>query len=145
MNELIQDIRYAARMLRSHLGFTIVAVITLALGIGANTAIFSVIDAVLLRPLPYDKPEQLVRLFETEAQPGQYPFAAPDYFDWKAQNHTLQDMALYSWAQPVNLAGPGTPNVAVGLSTESNFFSLLGAQALLGRTWSADDMRAGKD
>ena len=70
MSELFQDLRYAARMLRNNLGFSIVAIVTLALGIGVNTAIFSVVDAVLLRPLPLEKPGELIRLFETESQPG---------------------------------------------------------------------------
>jgi hypothetical protein len=100
--------------LRNNLGFTIVAVITLALGIGVNSAIFSVVDAVLLRPLPFEKPGQLIRLHETESQPGNYPFAAPDFLDWKAQNHTFQDMALLDWGNSFNLSGEGSPNRVVG-------------------------------
>ena len=145
MTTLLQDIRYAVRMLRKNAGFSAVAILTLAIGIGANTAIFSVVDAVLLRPLPYQDPEQLVRLFETEAQPGNYPFTAPDFLDWKAQNHTLQDMTLFGWPRGVNLAGQGTPNIVAAMQTESNFFSLLGVRALLGRTWANGEDQAGKD
>ena len=94
MDRLLQDLRYAMRAMRRSPGFAIAAVLTLALGIGANTAIFSVIDAVLLRPLPYANSGQLVRLYETEAAPGNYPFTGPDFLDWKTQNTTFQDMAL---------------------------------------------------
>src|SRR5690348_687020 len=108
MTTLLQDLRYAVRMLGKNPAFALVAIVTLALGIGVNTAMFSVVDAALLRPLPYQNPEQLVRLFETESQPGNYPFTAPDFLDWKAQNHTMQDMSLFGWPRGVNLAGSGT-------------------------------------
>ena len=145
MTELIQDLRYAARMLRNNLGFSIVAVITLALGIGVNTAIFSVVDAVLLRPLPLEKPGELIRINQTETQPGKYPFSGPDFLDWKAKNHTFQDMTLYGWSQSFNLSGEGTPANIRGVRTEANFFSLLGARPLIGRTWAADEDQAGKE
>jgi putative ABC transport system permease protein len=145
MSELFQDLRYAARMLRNNLGFSIVAVVTLALGIGVNTAIFSVVDAVLLRPLPFEQPGQLIRLFETEAQPGSYPFTGPDFLDWKTKNHTIQDMALFNWTQNFNLSGEGTPDNITGIRTEANFFSLLGARALLGRTFAPDEDQPGKE
>jgi putative ABC transport system permease protein len=145
MSELFQDLRYAARMLRNNPGFAIVAVVTLALGIGVNTAIFSVVDAVLLRPLPFAQPGQLIRLFETEAQPGSYPFTGPDFLDWKTKNHTIQDMALFNWTQNFNLSGEGTPDNITGIRTEANFFSLLGARALLGRTFAPDEDQPGKE
>jgi predicted permease len=145
MSEIFQDLRYAARMLRNNLAFSIVAVITLALGIGVNTAIFSVVDAVLLRPLPFAKPGELIRLHETEAQPGAYPFTGPDFLDWKTQNHTFQDMALYGWQQSFNLSSEGSPDRVIGVRTEANFFSVLGAKALLGRTWATDEDQSGKD
>ena len=97
MRTYLQDLRYAVRNLLKSRGFTAVAAITLTIGIGANTAIFSIIDAILLRPLPYRNPGQLVRLYETEAAPGHYPFAGPDFVDWKSQNKTFQDMALFGW------------------------------------------------
>jgi len=79
MPTLLRDLHYALRNLRNARGFALIAVITLAVGIGANTAIFSIIDAILLRPLPYRNSNQLVRLNETESAPGRYPFAGPDF------------------------------------------------------------------
>jgi predicted permease len=145
MSELFQDLRYAARMLRNNPGFAIVAVVTLALGIGVNTAIFSVVDAVLLRPLPFAQPGQLIRLYQTEAQPGNYPFTGPDFLDWKTKNHTFQDMALIGWPQAFNLSGEGAPDNITGVRTEANFFPLLGARALLGRTFAPDEDQPGKE
>src|SRR5512133_709611 len=102
-----RDLRFAVRNLRRAPGFAAVAVVTLALGIGANAAIFSMIDAVLLRQLPFHEPDRLVRLYETEASPGNYPFAGPDFVDWKTQNKSFQDMTLYSWGQDMNLSDNG--------------------------------------
>ena len=145
MDTLIQDVRYGLRGLRRSPGFAIVAVLTLALGIGANTAIFSIIYAVLLRPLPYQQPGQLVRLYETEAAPGNYPFTGPDFLDWKTQNHTFQDMTLMSWPHSMNLSGRGEPELLIGTPTEANFFSLLGARPMLGRTWAPGEDEPGHD
>jgi len=145
MDTLIQDIQYGLRGLRRSPGFTFVAILTLALGIGANTAIFSIIYAVLLRPLPYQQPGQLVRLYETEAAPGNYPFTGPDFLDWKTQNHTFQDMTLTAWTQSMNLSGQGEPDHIQGTPTEANFFSLLGARPLLGRTWAPGEDEPGHD
>ena len=136
MRTCVQDLRYAVRNLVKSPGFTAVAAITLTIGIGANTAIFSIIDAVLLRPLPYRSPGQLVRLYETEAAPGRYPFAGPDFVDWKAQNKTFHDMTLVGWQRDFNLSGEGQLDHVLGVPTEANFFSLLGADPLLGRTWA---------
>ncbi len=140
-----QDVRYALRGLRRSPGFAAIAIFTLALGIGANTAIFSIIEAVLLRPLPFAQPGQLVRLYETEAAPGKYPFTGPDFLDWKTQNHTFQDMALYGWPNDLNLSGEGAPDHVRGVPTEANFFSLLGARPLLGRTWAPDEDQPGRE
>jgi predicted permease len=141
-----QDVHYALRGLRRSPGFTAAAVLSLALGIGANTAVFSIVDTILLRPLPYRSPGQLVRLFETESAPGQYPFAEPDFVDWKAQNRTFQDMTLYAWPHDMNLgATSGRPEHVQALPIEANFFSLLGVTPLLGRTWAAGEDQPGKD
>jgi len=136
LDQLMQDVQYGIRGLRRSPAFAAIAILTLALGIGANTAIFSIIYAVLLRPLPYENPSQLVRLYETEAAPGNYPFTGPDFLDWKAQNHSFQDMTLMSWTHSMNLSGRGEPDHVVGTPTEANFFALLGARPLLGRTWA---------
>src|SRR5690349_477525 len=145
LDQLMQDISYGARGLRRAPGFAVIAILTLALGIGANTAIFSIVYAVLLRPLPYEKPGQLVRLYETEAAPGNYPFTGPDFLDWKSQNHSFQDMTLISWTHAMNLSGRGEPDHVLGTPTESNFFSLFGAQPLLGRTWAPGEDEPGHD
>jgi putative ABC transport system permease protein len=145
MRSCLQDLRYAVRNLLKSPGFTAVAAITLTIGIGANTAIFSIIDTVLLRPLPYRNPGQLVRLYETEAAPGRYPFAGPDFVDWKAQNKTFQDMTLLGWPRDFNLSGEGQLDHVLGVPTEANFFSLLGVGPLLGRTWAPGEDQPGKD
>ena len=145
MANLLQDLRYAFRNLRKARGFALVAAATLAIGIGANTAIFSIIDTILLRPLPYANPEQLVRLNETESAPGRYPFAGLDFVDWKAQNHTFQDMMLFSWPSDMNLSANGQPEHVTALPTSANFFSLLGVKPLLGRTWAEGEDQPGKD
>ena len=139
------DLRYAFRNLTKSPGFTAVAIITLAIGIGANTAIFSIIDNILLRPLPYRDPGQLVRLFETEAAPGTYPFAGHDYLDWKAQNHTFQGMSLYGWPHDLNLSGEGRLEHVLGTPVERNIFALLGVKPLLGRTFAPGEDQTGKD
>jgi predicted permease len=145
LSQLMQDVVYGVRGLRRAPGFAAVAILTLALGIGANTAIFSIIYAVLLRPLPYQQPGELVRLYETEAAPGNYPFTGPDFLDWKTQSHSFQDMTLISWTHSMNLSGRGEPEHISGTPTEANFFSLLGARPLLGRTWAAGEDEPGHD
>ena len=140
-----RDFLYAWRGLRRAPAFAAIAILTLALGIGANTAIFSVIDAVLLRPLPFSNPGQLVRLYETEDAPGNYPFTGPDFIDWKTQNHSFQDMAVYGWAGDMNLNSGSQPDHVIGTPTEANFFSLLGTRPLLGRTWAQGEDEPGKD
>ena len=145
MRTCLQDLRYAVRNLLRSRGFAAVAAITLTIGIGANTAIFSIIDTIMLRPLPFRDPGQLVRLYETEAAPGNYPFAGPDFLDWRAQNKTFQDMALFAWSGDMNLSGEGRPDHVFAVPTQANFFALLGAQPILGRTWMPGEDQPGKD
>jgi putative ABC transport system permease protein len=145
MRVFVQDLRYGLRNLLSAPGFAVVAALTLAAGIGANTAIFSIIDAVLLRPLPYPQPDRLVRLYETEAAPGKYPFTGPDFIDWKTQNSTFSDMTLFGWPGTMNLSGKGQADNVVAAPTEANFFALLGVNALLGRTWAPGEDQPGNN
>ena len=100
MLALIQDLRYALRMLAKNPGFTAVAVIALALGIGANTAIFSVVNGVLLQPLPYRDPERLMRLSETSPDFSTMSVAYPNFVDWKDQNRSFAGLAALRWEDP---------------------------------------------
>jgi putative ABC transport system permease protein len=137
------DIRYGFRTLLKNPGFATVAILTLALGIGANTAMFSAVNAVLLRPLPFTHPERLVQLWETESAVPQAPFAAPDFVDWRAQNQAFDDMTIYTWPQSLNLSGAGEPEHISGVLTQANFFSVLGSAPMLGRTFTQGEDQAG--
>src|SRR5882724_1333542 len=143
IEDLLQDLRYAARMLASSTGFTAVAVLTLALGIGANTAIFSVVDAVLLKPLPFRQPENVVALWETETAPGSFPLNGMDYLDWREHNKTFESMSLYSWPNSANVSANDTSEGAVIVRTQANFFSQLGVQAQTGRTFAEGEDQNG--
>jgi putative ABC transport system permease protein len=145
MGNFLQDLRYGARTLRRNSSFTAVAILTLALGIGANTAIFSVVKAVLLHPLPFARPERLVELWETETAVPVAPLSVPDYVEWRAQNQTFEDMALFSWPRSFNMSGAGEPERILGIYTQANFFSLLGATPLRGRTFAAGEDQAGRN
>ena len=134
-----QDLRYGLRQLRRNPGFTAVAVLTLALGIGANTAIFSVINSVLLRPLAFPNPDQLVIVKSAPYQ----PISGPNFLDWQSQNQTFSSMALCNFGQSYNLTGGGQPSYISGVGTEGNFFSTLGATPLLGRTWLKGEDKEG--
>jgi len=136
MGALAQDFRYGVRMLRRSPGFTAVAIVTLALGIGANTAIFSVVDAVLLRPLPFHDPDRLVMVWEDATHVG-FPRNTPapaNYLDWKAQNHTFDDLAALR-SRSFNLTGEGDPEQLDARAVTANMFPLLGVKPALGRTF----------
>src|SRR5262245_24218456 len=138
---LIQDLRYGARMLLKKPGFTLISVFTLALGIGANTAIFSVVNAVLLRPLPYTNPDRLVRLWETQPKFDRAPFSPGEFLDYQAQNQSFEQMAAYRWVS-FTLLGTAQPmRVEAGI-VSANFFDLLGAMPRRGRLLQAEDGRA---
>jgi putative ABC transport system permease protein len=145
INELVQDVRYGFRQLRHNPGFTAVAVITLALGIGANTAIFSVINAILLEPLPFHEPGRLVELWETETAPGNYPLTGPDYLRWEADNHTLAVTSLYAWASQENLVHSGEAVPATVARVQANFFSTLGVRPMAGRDFAEGEDSAGRN
>lgn len=136
---MLNDLRFALRMLRRSPGFTLLAVVVLALGIGANTAIFSMINAVLLQPLPFAQPNQLVQMYETERAPGSYPLSGPDFPDWQRQSKLFAGMTLYSYPHDVNLTGSGTPQQIEMVPAEANFFQVLGVKARLGRSFQPGD------
>ena len=144
METLLKDVRYAVRGLVKRPGFTIIALITLALGIGANTAIFSVVNAVLLRPLPFRDPEQLVIVWEDATFAG-FPLNTPapaNYVDWKTQNQSFTDMAATAETS-FNITGDGDPERVTAYSVTANFFPVLGVQPLLGRGFLPEEDRPG--
>jgi putative ABC transport system permease protein len=134
MSGLSQDVRYALRTLGKNRGFALVAVLTLALGMGANTAIFSVVDSVLLQKLPFRNSSQLVAVRESTAHDEGLAISVPNFADYRAQQHTFQDLSLWI-AQSVNLTGTEQPDRLIGSFSSSNLFSLLGVEALNGRTF----------
>jgi putative ABC transport system permease protein len=144
METLIKDLRYGIRGLLKRPGFTVVAVLTLALGIGANTAIFSVVNAVLLKPLQFQDPERLVIIWEDATFAG-FPRNTPapaNYVDWKTQTQSFADMAATA-EETFNLTGDGDPERVAAYSVTANFFPLLGVSPALGRAFTADDDRPG--
>jgi len=142
---MLQDLRFALRQLRRAPGFAAVAILVLALGIGANTAIFSLVYAVLLQPPPFPHPERLVEMYETEQAPGNYPLSGPDFPDWKAQSRLFADMALLNYPRSFNLSRSGQPQRVIGEPVEDNYFRLLGVPAERGRMFVAGESQAGKD
>src|ERR1051325_2005377 len=144
MGTLWQDLRYGARMLLKRPGFTLVAVITLALGIGANTAIFSVVNAVLLRALPYTQPEQLVRIGSANLQKGTRlgTFSPQDFYDWRERNTVFESMAAYDGWSP-SLTGTGEPERLAGGRVSASFFDVLKAKPLLGRSFLPTEEQRG--
>jgi putative ABC transport system permease protein len=139
---LIQDVRYGLRMLRKSPGFTAVAVITLALGIGATTAIFSVVYGVLLRPLGYNRPDRLVKLNEVNAQGGEMHFADPNFEDVRAQARSLQGLSEYN-SGTESVSGGAEPGRVTVAAVSRDFFPVLRVQPVLGRGFSSQDQRYG--
>src|SRR2546428_5519845 len=131
MQTLLQALRYGARMLLKKPGFTLVAMLTLALGIGANTAIFSVVNAVLLRPLPFKDPDRLLRVFERRDFP-QISVAPGNFLDWQEQNRVFEQMAVFSQSNFV-LTGSGEPQKVSAAAVTTNLFGLLGTSPVRGR------------
>ncbi|HVT58428.1 MAG TPA: ABC transporter permease [Thermoanaerobaculia bacterium] len=139
---LVQDLGYGARLLRKNRAFSLVAILTLALGIGAATAIFSVVYGVLLRPLPYARPERIVRLWEVSAQGHQMSFADPNFADIHAQSHSLRGLAEYaSWVQSVS--GGSEPTRTPVATVSRDFFLVMGIEPVLGRGFAVEDQRFG--
>jgi putative ABC transport system permease protein len=149
MTSFGQDLRYGWRTLRKSPGFTTVAVLVLALGIGANTAIFSVVNAVLLRPLPFDQSDRLVALYHTPPQasfPGIPLFAVSpaNFYDWRAQAHGFEAMSAYGFGR-YTLTGSGQPVTVPLVSSTYGLFSILRAEPLLGRTFVESEDQPGHD
>ena len=145
MDNLLQDLRYGFRTLAKNPGFTAVAILTLALGIGANTAIFSVVESLLLRSLPYPQPEQLVAIWNT--YPPQVPkggLSPGDYADWRRQNASFSEMGTYyDLADGFNLSGDGEPQRVQAGFADSGLFSMLGIRPAVGRTFLPEEDRHG--
>ena len=145
MGILLKDIRFALRNMRKHPAFSAVAIITIALGIGTNTAIFSVVSAVLLRDLPYDEPDRLVRVWSTNIERGVERgfMSPPDIADYQEQNQTFVDLAAYSEAELAMIDPDGGAVKVTGTWAGDNLFSVLGVTPLLGRTFTPEDGERG--
>src|SRR5262245_33273349 len=142
-DEMIQDLRFGLRMLLKHPGFTFIAALTLALGIGANTAIFSVVNAVLLRPLPFAESERLVWLWDTTPNNSALPASLPDFLDWKAQNRSFEHLAAFQSGNMFLDAGDGARETLVGQVTPE-MFALLRVSPTLGRPFSSEETLPGR-
>ncbi|MFN2514258.1 MAG: ABC transporter permease, partial [Pyrinomonadaceae bacterium] len=144
MESLLKELRYGIRSLLKHPGFTAIAVVTLALGIGANTAMFSVINGVLLRPLPYHDPDRLVTIWEESPERGlfQLPVSYANFRDWQDQNHVFEQISAYTFTN-LNLTGAGEPARLLTVRSSANLFSLVGAGPLLGRAFLTEEDKEG--
>ena len=142
MNTLWQDIRYAVRMMGKNLGVTAIVVVVLALGIGANAAIFSVVNAALLRPLPYVDPDELVRLTEDSPNVPQMSISYPNFLDWREQNKVFSGIAAMQF-RSLNLTGTDAPERLAGRGVSAEFFNMLGVSPALGRSFAAEEDRPG--
>ncbi|MBO0862577.1 MAG: ABC transporter permease, partial [Chloracidobacterium sp.] len=134
----VQDLRYGMRTLRRNPGFTFIAALTLSLGIGANTAIFSVVNGVLLKPLPYHEPERLIRVFESDSTYQKFPISPLDFRDFRDQNTTFESLAGY-FRQDLQLAQDDRAERLLGMRVTSGFFQTLGFRPLLGREFNRDE------
>src|ERR1051325_596751 len=146
MEMILQDVRYAIRMLIKSRGFTAVAVLALALGIGANTAIFSVVNAAMLRPLPFKDPDRLVMVWEHNRPRArtQNVVSPANYLNWRDQNTVFEDMAMF-YDTRFNLTDVDDPEEIPTQIATTNFFNLLGVSAALGRTFEPEDEQPGRE
>jgi predicted permease len=148
LEDFWQDLRYGVRMLRKQPGFTLVAALTLALGIGANTAIFSVVNAVLMRPLPYHDPARITMIWSdnpaTQLGLHEMPPTNADIADWREQNHVFERIAAYR-SSFANLSAQGEAERAAGAAVTFDFFPLLGVEPVLGRTFTAEEDQPNKN
>jgi putative ABC transport system permease protein len=146
MDNLLSDIRYGVRNLIKRPGFTLIAVVTLALGIGANTSIFSAINALLLNPLPIPDQSRIMAIWDKNPSHGldHNEVTVANYFDWRAQNNSFEKLALYRWWS-VNLTGLETPERIQGFLVTGNFFDTLGVTPVMGRAFTEEENQPGKD
>lgn len=143
MNSLARDLSYAARIMRRSPGFTLTAVLALALGIGANTALFSVVNAVLLEPLPFPGPERLVQIWRTELPQMQYGAASyPRYVDWRDRNQAFEKLGAYAY-RSLSLSGTEAAELVSGAEATASLFEVLGARPVLGRWFNAAEDQPG--
>jgi predicted permease len=143
MRTFLQDLRYSVRQMRKSPGFATVAVLTLALGIGANTAIFSVVNGVLLNPLPYPQPERLVVLFHSKPNFANGSISYPNFLDWQRENQVFDRMVAYRESGSFALTGTAEPEAVTGEMVSAGFFEILGTKLLAGRAFDADEDRLG--
>src|SRR3954471_17757456 len=140
MGRLLQDLRYVLRSLRAAPGFTLIAVLTMALGIGANTAIFSVINTVLLKPLSFPESDRMVFLL-TNSKRGRNGGGSPTKYNaWRAQTDILQDVSAYKFGA-INVTGGETPEQVPAAQVSEGFFRLFGSSLVMGRGFTADEDR----
>src|SRR5690242_3862017 len=146
MDALIKDLRYAARMLQKQPGFTLVAIVTLALGIGANTAIFSLVNSILLRPLPYRDPDRLVRMIQSSPKLdlATWGVSQADFAAYRDQNRSFESVALYN-SNGTNLTGAGEPERLAVANVTADFFKVLGINPQLGRAFDRGEDSVGKN
>ena len=142
METLIKDLRYAIRNLAKRPGFTTIAILTLALGIGASTAIFSVVDGVLLRALPYPQPEEIVQLREVNERGVQMAVAEPNFLDVRTRSHTLEAVAQYTGGL-TTVTGASEPVRAMTVSVSADFFNVLGVKPIVGRAFTLEESKPG--
>jgi putative ABC transport system permease protein len=145
VDTFVQDVRYGLRTLLKTPSFAIIAILTLAVGIGANAAIFSFVNAILLRPLPYQNPERLVMVFENHRVNGwdRFTIGAPVLSEWRKQSTAFEGLAARGWGGFI-LTGKGQPENIPGSLLSANIFSLLGIKPLLGRDFLADEETYGR-
>ena len=142
LENLLQDARYGLRMLAKNPGFTAVVVLTLALGIGANTAIFSVVNGVLLSPLPFPNAKRVVSMFQDKPNFPKGSISYPNFLDWQHDNRTFESIAAYRWADG-SISGVGEPEEVKAQRVSATFFPILGVKPILGRNFSAEEDRRG--
>ena len=139
---LLNDLKYSLRTLAKKPGFALVVVLTLALGIGANTTIFTVVNAYLLRPLPFDDPERLVSLTDMQPPNDRTPASYPEFEDWRKGNQVFTEVAC-QFPTSLNLIGHREPERVLGVAVSQNYLSMLGVQPIAGRTFRADEHQPG--